>query len=194
MKENLNPEKENLIIQRLQQRRKELGLSYQELSERTGLSKSTLQRYETGDIMNIPLSKIDILAKALQISPKYIMGWQDNLNPLTISFSLTIKEKEIIKEYRSLNEEGKEKIIDYIDDLVTSGKYSALDYKEASSDEKNTIEIMPDDYAEFMKDRDAFIKKHALPYAAAGGDASNLDEAQEGFDNALKAKEEKENG
>ncbi len=66
------------IIQRIKLRRKELKLSYQELAERTGLSKSTLQRYETGDIANIPLSKIETLAKGLETTPQYIMGWVES--------------------------------------------------------------------------------------------------------------------
>ncbi len=65
------------IIQRIKSRRKDLNLSYQTLAERTGLSKSTLQRYETGDIANIPLSKIETLAKGLETTPQYIMGWVD---------------------------------------------------------------------------------------------------------------------
>lgn len=66
------------IIQRIKLRRKELNLSYQELADRTGLSKSTLQRYETGDIANIPLSKIETLANGLETTPQYIMGWTEN--------------------------------------------------------------------------------------------------------------------
>ncbi len=73
------------IIERIKARRCELGLSYQELSDRTGLSKSTLQRYETGDINNIPLSKIDILAKGLQVEPQYILGWERS-ETNTVSF------------------------------------------------------------------------------------------------------------
>lgn len=73
------------IIQRIKNRRKELNLSYQELADRTGLSKSTLQRYETGDIANIPLSKIETLAKGLQTTPQYIMGWTENANQKSAS-------------------------------------------------------------------------------------------------------------
>ena len=36
------------IIERVRSRRLELGLSYQDLADKTGMSKSTLQRYETG--------------------------------------------------------------------------------------------------------------------------------------------------
>ena len=65
------------IIYRIKTRRTELGMSYQELAYRTGLSKSTLQRYETGNIANIPLSKIGVLAEGLNTNPEYIMGWDE---------------------------------------------------------------------------------------------------------------------
>ena len=65
------------IRERIAKRRKELGLSYQDLSDRTGMSKSTLQRYETGDIRNVSLDKLEPLANALQTTPSYLMGWED---------------------------------------------------------------------------------------------------------------------
>lgn len=42
------------VSSRMAERRKQLGLSYQALAERTGLTKSTLQRYEKGNIRNAP--------------------------------------------------------------------------------------------------------------------------------------------
>lgn len=68
------------IRKRIADRRKELGLSYQDLSDRTGMSKSTLQRYETGDIGNVSLDKLEPLAKALQTTPSYLMGWDSKEN------------------------------------------------------------------------------------------------------------------
>lgn len=65
------------IAQRVADLRRESGMSYQELADATGLSKSTLQRYETGDIKNIPLSKLKSLASALNVSPAELMGWED---------------------------------------------------------------------------------------------------------------------
>ena len=38
------------MMERLKRRRKELGYSYQDLANLTQMSKSTLQRYETGGI------------------------------------------------------------------------------------------------------------------------------------------------
>ena len=67
------------IVERIKSRRIELEYSFQDLADLTGMSKSTLQRYETGGIKNIPLDKLKTLARALKVSPEWIMGWE--LNP-----------------------------------------------------------------------------------------------------------------
>ncbi len=61
----------------MKRRRIELGLSYQSLGERTGISKSTLQRYETGFIKNIPFSKLKALARGLETTVEKLLDWQD---------------------------------------------------------------------------------------------------------------------
>ncbi len=65
------------IIKRIRDRRLELGYSFQDLAEKTNMSKSTLQRYETGAIGNVPLDKLEVLAKALFVTPAYLMGWEE---------------------------------------------------------------------------------------------------------------------
>lgn len=65
------------IMNRMKTRREELGMSYQTLSEKVGISKSTLQRYETGYIKNMPVDKLEDIAKALNVSPSYLMGWDE---------------------------------------------------------------------------------------------------------------------
>ena len=66
----------DIIRQRLKNKRIEKGYSYQALADKTHLSKSTLQRYETGNIGNLPLDKLKVLA--LGCSPGYLMGWEDD--------------------------------------------------------------------------------------------------------------------
>lgn len=63
------------LMQRIKARREELGLSYQDLANLTGMSKSTLQRYETGDIKNFPVGKLPDLARALQTTEYELTGW-----------------------------------------------------------------------------------------------------------------------
>lgn len=65
------------IVERMKSRRMELDYSYQDLADKTGLSQSTLQRYEAGAIKNIPLDKVKVLAEGLQVTPEWLMGWNE---------------------------------------------------------------------------------------------------------------------
>ncbi len=62
------------MLRRMRLRRLELGYSYQDLADRTGLNKSTLQRYETGKTGKLPLDKAEIIARALETSVEYLLG------------------------------------------------------------------------------------------------------------------------
>lgn len=62
------------VAARMAARRKQLGLSYQALAERTGLTKSTLQRYEKGSIKNAPIARLEDLCRGLEMSVEELMG------------------------------------------------------------------------------------------------------------------------
>ena len=53
----------------IEQRRKELGLTLEEVGKAVGVSKSTVKKWETGYINNMKSDKIALLANVLQISP-----------------------------------------------------------------------------------------------------------------------------
>ena len=59
-------------------RRKELGLTLEEVGLRVGVSRATVQRWEKGILQNPGRDKIAKLAAALQISPEYLLGWTDD--------------------------------------------------------------------------------------------------------------------
>lgn len=80
MSEKEISEKMQEIMSRMKKRREELNMSYQTLSDKVGISKSTLQRYETGYIKNMPVDKLEDIAAALCVSPAYLMGWDDKDN------------------------------------------------------------------------------------------------------------------
>jgi repressor LexA len=52
-------------------------VSYGELARRTGIPKSALQRYATGETGKMPISRVETIAKALGVDSAYLMGWQD---------------------------------------------------------------------------------------------------------------------
>ena len=55
--------------------RKSKRMSLEQLAELIGTSRQTVHRYENGVITNIPHDKIEALARALDISPASLMGW-----------------------------------------------------------------------------------------------------------------------
>ncbi|AUJ26588.1 LexA repressor [Virgibacillus dokdonensis] len=70
------------IGDRIRKRRKELKLSVEQLAEMLGKNRATVYRYESSEIENMPIDIIQPLAKALKVSPAYLMGWEqfDNDN------------------------------------------------------------------------------------------------------------------
>ena len=65
------------IGEKIKSRRLELKLSADEIAKSTGLSRSTISRYETGDIKQIKLAVIESLADALKVNPAWLIGKSD---------------------------------------------------------------------------------------------------------------------
>lgn len=57
--------------------RKLQGLTLQEVGDAVGVGKSTVRKWESGDIENMRRDKIAALAKALHTTPAYLMGWEE---------------------------------------------------------------------------------------------------------------------
>lgn len=66
------------VGERIKQQRQALGLSVDELAKRLGKNRATVYRYESNEIENLPLPVLEPLARALQTTPGYLMGWNDN--------------------------------------------------------------------------------------------------------------------
>lgn len=62
--------------QRMKDRRKAIGLSAERVAEILGVSPATIYRYENGDIEKVPGDRLEPIAKALQTTPAYLMGWE----------------------------------------------------------------------------------------------------------------------
>lgn len=62
------------IGKRIKERREELGLTIQYIADKVKVHKSTIQRYETGNIKDIKIPVIESIAKALQVNPMWIIG------------------------------------------------------------------------------------------------------------------------
>ena len=66
------------IGERIKQRRLELGYTADALAKMLNKNRDTIYRYENGDIENMPIDVLEPLAKALNTTPAYLMGWTDS--------------------------------------------------------------------------------------------------------------------
>lgn len=57
---------------------KDKGISYAELEKITGVSKSALQRYASGETKKIPIDAIEKIAAATNTDARYLMCWEDD--------------------------------------------------------------------------------------------------------------------
>lgn len=70
------------VGERIKRRRKQLKMSADKLAEIMGKNRATIYRYESDEIENMPYDVVPALAKALNVSPGYIMGWEDEDEPI----------------------------------------------------------------------------------------------------------------
>jgi transcriptional regulator with XRE-family HTH domain len=65
------------IGERIRALREQEKYTLEELAHLVGTTKQTIFKYENGIVTNIPLDKIEAIAKAFDVSPAYIMGWEE---------------------------------------------------------------------------------------------------------------------
>lgn len=66
------------VGERIKMRRKQIGLSAEQVAERLGVSPATVYRYESNDIMNMRIDKLEPIAAALNTTPAFLMGWDES--------------------------------------------------------------------------------------------------------------------
>ena len=62
------------IGKQIRKRRKELKMSVDELAKRLGKDRSTIYRYENGDISNMPLELLPPMIEALETTPQDLLS------------------------------------------------------------------------------------------------------------------------
>ena len=66
------------IISRLKESVEKSGYSYVELEKKTGIAKSSIQRYVSGTTKKIPIDAVQAISKAVGVSAEYVLGWEDS--------------------------------------------------------------------------------------------------------------------
>lgn len=87
----------------IRKRRKELGLTLREVAEKLGVSESLISRYESNDVKNMGIDKLIPLAKVLNTTPAYLMGWEDKKEKENINIDTATTDYMMIPLYSSIS-------------------------------------------------------------------------------------------
>ncbi len=93
-------------------------MAIKDLLENSGLSKNALSSMQSGGYFP-RLDSIVKLAENLNVSVDYLLGLSEEKS----QHQNNAGHNRLLELYDELNAEGKEKLLDYADDLVESGKY-----------------------------------------------------------------------
>ena len=158
----------NEIINLIQDRIDEKGMSMSELARQVGIAKSTMSRY-FNRTREFPLNKTDDFAKALGMTPEYLLGIQkvNNIEPviLTIFNQLDEDRQANVVDYATvqLNEQvnlrettvlekykNDDYIIDYVEGLVAAG-HGTFQEDNLHMEVKLRAEDVPEEYDTIAK-------------------------------------------
>lgn len=113
---------------RIRMLRIDSGMSQEELARKLNISKQAVGKYEKNIVTNIPSDKIEAMAKVLNSTPEYIMGWElkDTLKKLAEEavFDAQVAKDEdlrsMIKMYMALPEDKKKTVKRMVEDYYNS--------------------------------------------------------------------------
>lgn len=106
---------------RLRQAREQANLTQQDFAKKLGVTKNAISNYENG----VSSPKWDVLLKifdVLKVEPNFL--YQDSFSLETPETSpLTPQQSALLSSFDLLNEEGQQKALEYVEDLVLAGRY-----------------------------------------------------------------------
>lgn len=123
---------------KIKELRKQRGWTQEELGEKLGVKKAAIQKYEKGEIVNLKLATIKKLCEIFQIPPGQLIfpeaeEMDKKYNSKQLNFEVKVIEDietlygmealEMIHGFTKLNDKGKTKALDMIDDLTSLEKY-----------------------------------------------------------------------
>lgn len=124
---------------KIKELRKSRGWTQEELGEKLGVKKAAIQKYEKGEIVNLKLATIKKLCEIFQIPPGQLIfpeaeEMDKKYNSKQLRFEVKIIEDietiygmealEMFHGFTRLNNIGKTKALDMIDDLASLEKYT----------------------------------------------------------------------
>ncbi len=110
------------IGERIKLSREQAGMSLNDVAQKVGLDKSSILRYENGEIAKAKAQIIEKVAAAVNVSPHYLLGWTDNPSivnadePMVDGESMSRNEKDLVRSFRKMDLQGQASVINTIMD------------------------------------------------------------------------------
>ena len=119
-------EKRIAFSNRLKQALQLRNMTAAELARRTNTPESVISQYKKG-LYEPKQKRLQQFSEILDVSIPWLIGEDTSINAITQNSKFISLENEqenrIVKNYRNLNHDGQTKLIDYLDDLILSGRY-----------------------------------------------------------------------
>ena len=103
------------------------NMSQEELGKRVGVQRAAINKYEKGTVENIPIKTIEKIATVFDVSPTYIVGW-NNSDSNQLSFEVRTLQGvkhfygedavDLLEIFSHLNHKGKQRAIQYAEDML----------------------------------------------------------------------------
>ena len=148
---------------RIKKLRLENNMTLEELGNKVGVGKSTVRKWENGMIANMRRDKIAKLAEALNVSPAYLMGWNESSAPLVVDYQKPDQEgcyqrmseytARFLDLYNQLSSTNKGKVVSYTKGLLSTQQmeddvlaaHTRTDVVQTPEGIQHDIDIMNDD-------------------------------------------------
>lgn len=118
------------LKENIKMKRTEIGLTLEDVAKYIGVTRQTVQKYESGIVTNIPSDKIEKMAILFQTSPGVLMGWEDGPS----KFEILERFPERLKALRKKLGLTQNDVAEAIDvSVLTYGRYESGTQKPSST-------------------------------------------------------------
>ena len=129
------------IGEKIKSLREQHNMTQTDIARRIGVATQTIFKYEKSIVTNIPLDTIENIANLFDVTPAYLMGWEDEPDTTLNSQVRTtaIRVPVLGKVVAGIPVEAVEEILDYEEitpELASCGEYFALKIKGSSMEPK----------------------------------------------------------
>jgi transcriptional regulator with XRE-family HTH domain len=97
--------------------RESKDMSLEDVAKLCNTTRQTIYKYENEIVTNIPYDRIESLSKALNTTPAYLMGWEEEKETLTKK-DLSESEQKLIELFRKVPEDRQDFVMKMIEAAI----------------------------------------------------------------------------